>query len=173
MNAQDRIPALQTLGYDHAEAGFLSIAALHSGYFLRRQFLSFTGGTKGWKDVLLLNKLKANGHCRVTAYRHNRMVYHLSAKPLYEALGEKDNRNRRERQPSTIKNKLMCLDFVLDHPAYQYLQPKRKSWTISLTGSTSHEKISRRGGINRHTLRFSLRRMGLCRRQGCAAGHVT
>jgi hypothetical protein len=76
--------------------------------------------------VVLFNKLKANGHCRISVYRHNRMVYHLSAKPLYDALGEKDNRNRRERQPSTIKNKLMGLDFVLDHPQHQCLATERE-----------------------------------------------
>src|SRR5262249_9327885 len=52
--------------------------------------------------------------------------YHLSAKPFYDALGERDNRNRRERQPSTIKNKLMGLDFVLDHPHHEYLATERE-----------------------------------------------
>ncbi len=126
MTTQDRIEALQRFGYDADESRFLCIAALHSGYFLRRQYLTFIRGTKGWKDVTLLNKLKENDHCRITAYRHNRMVYHLSAKPLYDALGEKDNRNRRERQPSTIKNKLMGLDFVLEHPQYHYLATERE-----------------------------------------------
>lgn len=126
MTTPERIAALQIFGYDREEAQFLAIAALHSGYFLRRQFLSFIDGTKGWKDVVLLNKLKANKHCRVTAYRHNRMVYHLSAKPLYDALGERDNRNRRERQPATIKNKLMGLDFVLAHPDREYLATERE-----------------------------------------------
>src|SRR5260370_4203300 len=126
MTNEERIRALQRFGYDADEAQFLCIAALQSGYFLRRQFLGFIQGTKGWKDVALVNKLKANQHCRITMYRHNRMVYHLSAKPLYEALGERDNRNRRERQPSTIKNKLMGLDFVLDHPQYDYLATERE-----------------------------------------------
>jgi hypothetical protein len=126
MTPPERIAALQNFGYDADEARFLSITALHSGYFLRRQFLACIQGTKGWKDVLLVNKLKANRHCRINIYRHNRMVYHLSTKPLYDALGEKDNRNRRERQPSTIKNKLMGLDFVLDHPQHQYLATERE-----------------------------------------------
>src|SRR5215831_10943306 len=128
MTTPERMKALQCLGYELNEARFLCIAALQSGYFLRRQFLFFTGGTKGWKDVTFLNKLRLNRHCRVTVYRHNRMVYHLSAKPLYDALGEKDNRNRREHQPSTIKNKIMGLDFVLEHSTYQYL-------------ATEHEKL--------------------------------
>jgi hypothetical protein len=126
MTNEERITALRRFGYDAQEAQFLSIAALHSGYFLRRQFLSFVGGTKGWKDVALLKKLKANHHCQITMFRQNRMVVHLSAKPLYDALGERDNRNRRERQPSTIKNKLMGLDFVLDHPQHQYLATERE-----------------------------------------------
>src|SRR6266852_1563289 len=126
MTLQDRIAALERLGYDHDEAQFLVIAALHSGYFVRRQFLSFIKGTKGWKDVALLNKLQATAHGEVSVFRHNRMVYHLGAKPLYDALGEQDNRNRRERQPSTIKNKLMGLDFVLEHPQHDYLATERE-----------------------------------------------
>ena len=123
---EERVKALQSFGYDSEEARFLCVAALHSGYFLRRQYLGFIQGTKGWKDVALVNKLKANHHCRTTMFRQNRMVVHLSAKPLYDALGERDNRNRRERQPSTIKNKIMGLDFVLDHPQNDYLATERE-----------------------------------------------
>jgi hypothetical protein len=126
MTAQERIATVQTFGYNPAEARFLYIAALQSGYFLRRQFLSFIGGTKGWKDVAFINKLRANRHCRITVYRHNCMLYHLSAKPLYLALGDQDNRNRREHQPTTIKNKLMALDYVLEYPAHHYLATERE-----------------------------------------------
>ncbi len=126
MTTPERIKALQNFGYDLDEARFLCTAALHSGYFLRRQFLAFIDGTKGWKDVALLNRLKAHRHCRVTFFRHSRMVYHLSAKPLYGAIGERDNRNRREHQPSTIKNKIMGLDYVLEHPKYLYLATERE-----------------------------------------------
>lgn len=126
MTTAERILALQNFGYDADEAHFLCIAALHSGYFLRRQFLAFMRRSRGWRDSLLIHKLKANQHCRMTMYRQNRMVYHLAAKPLYDAIGERDNRNRRERQPSTIKNKIMGLDFVLDHPDHQYLATERE-----------------------------------------------
>jgi hypothetical protein len=126
MTTQERVAALQKFGYNQDESRFLCASALHSGYFLRRQYLDFIGGTKGWRDVVLLNRLKANKHSQVTICRHNRMVYHLSAKPLYDALGERDNRNRRERQPSTIKNKLMGLDFVLAHPQHRYLATERE-----------------------------------------------
>jgi hypothetical protein len=120
------IQRLQKLGYEEGEARFLSIVALHSGYFLRRQFLRFTGGTKGWKDIALLERLKANGHARALVFRHERMVYHLSSKSIYEALGDPNNRNRREHQPATIKNKIMALDFILDHPVAEFLATERE-----------------------------------------------
>ncbi len=126
MTTSERIQSLQNYGYELDEARFLCTAALHSGYFLRRQFLLFIDGTKGWKDVAFLNRLKIHRHCRVTFFRHSRMVYHLSAKPLYEALGEQDNRNRREHQPSTIKNKIMGLDYVLEHSNSLYLATERE-----------------------------------------------
>jgi hypothetical protein len=122
----ERIAALKKFDYDPQEAQFLCIAALHSGYFLRRQFLAFRRRSRGWRDSALIEKLKGNRHCRTTMYRENRIVYHLAAKPLYDALGERDNRNRRERQPSTIKNKIMGLDFVLDHPQHDYLATERE-----------------------------------------------
>ena len=126
MTTLERIQALQKFGYDADEARFLPIAALHGGYFLRRQFLNFVGGTKGGKDVVLLKKLETNHHVRVSVYRHNRMVYHLCSKPLYEALREPNNRNRREHQPATIKNKIMYLDFVLEHQDQVFLATERE-----------------------------------------------
>ena|SRR5437867_604880 len=126
MTTQERVQALQNFGYDADEARFLSIAALQGGYFLRRQFLTFVLGTKGWKDVALIRKLAAHEHCRINVYRHERIVYHLSSKPLYEALGEPNNRNRRQHQPSTIKNKIMALDFVLEHPSSDFLATERE-----------------------------------------------
>src|SRR5437867_4805689 len=146
MTLLERTEAIQNVfGYPLDEARFLCPAALHSGYFLRRQFLDFVGGTKGWKDVAFLNRLKAHGHCRVTFFRHSRMVYHLSAKPLYEAIGEKDNRNRREHQPSTIKNKIMGLDYVLEHPDYHYLATEREKLDYFVhTGKITPEDLPAR-----------------------------
>jgi len=118
---EERIHALQSLGYEDTEAHFLCLAALHSGYFVRRQFLAFVGAPKGWRDDSFAHKLIARKHCVATAFRHNHMVYRLSSKPFFTALDEHDNRNRREKQPATIKNKLMALDFVLEHQDLSYL----------------------------------------------------
>jgi hypothetical protein len=49
------------------------------------------------------------------------VVYHLSSKPFYAALGEEDNRNRRTCQPYTIRHKLMTLDFVISRLKCRFL----------------------------------------------------
>lgn len=115
-----RVSHLQSLGYNATEASFLCLAALHSGFFLRRQYAAFTGKVPGYADVTLGEKAVRNGHVRVTALRHNRMLYHLYSKPFYSALGEEDNRNRRRREPQAIKHRLMALDFVLANRACQF-----------------------------------------------------
>ncbi|HEX2453127.1 MAG TPA: hypothetical protein VHI99_05470 [Vicinamibacterales bacterium] len=45
----------------------------------------------------------------------------MDTRPFYAALGQSDNRNRRNRQPGAIKTRLMGLDFVLAHPQHRYL----------------------------------------------------
>ncbi|HWB83483.1 MAG TPA: hypothetical protein VG675_05055 [Bryobacteraceae bacterium] len=121
MTEPERIHALREMGYGERESRFLLLAALHSGYFVRRQFLDFTAGSKGRCDSEFVAKLEARNHCRETVFRHGRALYRLCSKPFFAALGEADNRNRREKQPSTIKNRLMALDFVLAHPESEYL----------------------------------------------------
>ena len=123
---QARIEAVERFGYSLPEATFLCLAALHGGYFVRRQFNSFIQRKRGWRAANLIDKLIRNGHAKTVVHARNRAVYHISAKPFYAALGEQDNRNRRDRQPFTIKNKLMALDYVLAHPGQRYLATERE-----------------------------------------------
>jgi hypothetical protein len=121
-----RIEALRRFGYSEREAAFLSLAGLHSGYFLRRQYVRFLGKTVGGTAAALIEKALANEHLRVCTYVGNIHLYHLASRPFYAALGQADNRNRRDRQPLTIKSKLMALDFVLEHSAHRYLATERE-----------------------------------------------
>ena len=119
--ASDRIRALQDLGYTTRESEFLVIAALHSGYFLRREYRDFAGIESGKTAVLLEKKLLEARHALVTTYSFGTQIYHLRSHPFYKAMGEGDNRHRRSRAPLAIKAKLMGLDFVLGHPGNHYL----------------------------------------------------
>ena len=122
----ERVTALQQFNYSEREARFLCLAGLHGGYFLRRQYGQFLGKEVGGTAAVLVEKLVANGHTNISVYDHNTHVYHLGARPFYAAMGQEDNRNRRERQLSTIKNKLMGLDFVLAHARNVFLATEQE-----------------------------------------------
>ena len=49
------------------------------------------------------------------------VVDHIGAKPFFEPIGEQDNRNRRRRQPYSVKIKLMGFDYVFARRGHQYL----------------------------------------------------
>src|SRR5690242_4540863 len=112
---EEAIPVIQRLGYSPEEAEFLCLAAIHSGYFVRRQFNNFLGQERGGAAQRFIEKLLGRHHARYIRFRLNHVIYHVRAKKVYNRLGQSDNRNRREKATITIKRKLMCLDLVLAH----------------------------------------------------------
>ena len=122
----DSEPALGRFGYSEAEAAFLSLAALHGGYFLRRQVAQFFGGRDGGRVTQLVQKALSLEHARASTWRQNVQLYHLLSRPLYAALGEPDNRNRRRHEWSEIGNRVMRLDFVLAHRNNRFLATERE-----------------------------------------------
>ena len=63
-------------------------------------------------------------------------VYHLRAKPLYRALDQSDNRNRRAVSPALIARKLMVLDYVLTVPPEEWLatEQDKVAWFTTRLG---------------------------------------
>src|SRR5262252_1481824 len=116
MSHSERLEALKALGYTDREAAFLCLAALHSGYFLRRQYCDFIGREVGGTAAALVERLADQRHAGVITAFNNTKICHLGSRPFYQALGEPDNRNRREHSPAAVKSRLMGLDFVLAHP---------------------------------------------------------
>jgi hypothetical protein len=121
MTKEDRVHALKHFGYTEREAEFLSLAALYSGYFLRRQYCNFLGVSSGRPDDLLIRKVLQRGHAREFSTSKRTFLYHIYSRPLYNAIGEFNNRHRRARPPFSIKVKLMAFDFVLSNLCHQFL----------------------------------------------------
>ena len=117
----ERIARLEELGYTEREAAFLVVAALHSGYFLRRQYQEFLGTRSGYADATLAEKVVAKGHAQAFSSLDKTLVYHLCTRPFYNAIDEPDNRHRRARPPFAVKVKLMALDYVLAEPGRSFL----------------------------------------------------
>jgi hypothetical protein len=121
MTNEERIFALQNWGYTRRQATFLCTVALHSGYFLRRQYHEFLGQKPGASAERLIQRALAKGHIRIHGSANRTLIYHLGARSVYEVLADDGNPNQRWRQPSSVRTKLMGLDFVLAHPQHRYL----------------------------------------------------
>lgn len=117
----DPIQSLEAIGYVQREASFLYLVAVHSGYFLRRQFHSFTQRTGGKIAIRFLAKASRHRHIQIIECGQKRHVYHLTSKSVYAALGFAGSQHRRIKSDSYIKSRLMVLDFVLDHLAADVL----------------------------------------------------
>lgn len=118
----EQTAVLQQFGYTAREARFLAMAALHSGYFLRRQFCP----KRGRLADILCRKVLARDHAHATVYGRNTHLYHLFAKPLYAALGQEDNRHRRPHDPFYLRAKVMGLDYVIAHPGYCFMPTEQE-----------------------------------------------
>lgn len=109
----DPIASLESVGYLEREASFLYLVALHSGYFLRRQYCQFVQRGPGGVGTKFIEKAVYMRYLRVIEGNRNGHLYHLSLKSPYEALLGRDSPNRRIYGNASIKSRLMVLDFVL------------------------------------------------------------
>ena len=134
------IETLQAFGYTPEEAHFLYLVATHSGYFMARQFLAFTGAHWGKRTTLFWTKLQTNKHARTECFPKHGVVYHLFARKLYRHLGRENLRNRREHEIEYVQRRLAMLDFVLAHLALNYLEtePDKHWYFEQMRGIPAH-----------------------------------
>src|SRR5271154_4259650 len=116
------IGALEALGYTEEESRFLYLVATHSGYFLARQFLGFTGASWGKRTMLFWNKLQADRHARTYRFAKGGAAYHLFSRKVYREIGRENLRNRRELALEYIRTRIAMLDFVLGNLDLDYLE---------------------------------------------------
>jgi hypothetical protein len=83
---QEQLDRLRDFGYNGQEARFLYLAATHSGYFTRHQFLSFTHQTKGCLVHRFTTKLLTQHHARATQYGHKTSVFKLTSRTIYDLI---------------------------------------------------------------------------------------
>lgn len=122
MPTTDLILVLESLGYTSREASFLYLVAVHSGYFLRRQFDYFIDRQKGAISQNLIEKARIAGHIAVLDYSQGRHVYHLFFRPIYRLLGKPDSQNRRRKGDASVRARLIALDYVLENLNEHYLE---------------------------------------------------
>jgi hypothetical protein len=124
--APTHLDALRAFGYTEAEARFLYIVATHSGYFVARQFLGFTGAHWGGRTTAFWKKLKTNRHARTERFPLSGTTYHLFAPGLYRQIDRENIRNHRRHEIEHIHKRIGVLDFILSHSQWNYLETEQE-----------------------------------------------
>lgn len=164
----DAIDNLTGCGYSEREAAFLYIVAVHSGYFLRRQFNQFVARERGAIATHFLRRAAELSHVTEMPCAENRIIYHLSGKQVYGMVGQKDSQSRRIKSSREILRRLMTLDYVLlhidrerfvetDEARHQlFTQLKVKQESINRSEQFAHAvPVSFIGSVESPTVRFA------------------
>ena len=114
---------LEPLGWTGQHAEWIALVCLHSGVFTRAQFCHY------------FNTQRMTASCFVNALVHRRIAVErnwplfnggaktcrISSNAIFRALGVENIRQRRRASKSVIMRRLLSLDFVLEHPAMNWL----------------------------------------------------
>lgn len=114
MTLDERVVSISAFGFTNRQARFLVTVMQHSGVCLSRQYCAFAGVVRGQKVHNFFSRLLARGFA--TAFRcprYGTRIYHLQHKPMYAAIGQAGNRNRRAITLAHALPRLMLLDAVL------------------------------------------------------------
>jgi hypothetical protein len=100
----------------------------HAGVFVGRQYAAFAGITHGQKvhdfiETLLVRRFATSIELGTTGRTR---IIHVHYKPLYAAIGEPDNRNRRRVTIDRTIHRLMILDAVLADGSVNWLGSERE-----------------------------------------------
>jgi len=109
----DAIDTMRSMGYTDRQATFMYTVAVHSGYFLRRQFSFSIHRHRGCIAADFLAKAKRVGHVREIQCTPGRLLYHICAKQIYRIVGMANSANRRAKSAREVRRRLIMLDYVL------------------------------------------------------------
>ena len=124
----DRAKVLVPFGLTERQACFLVTVMLHSGVFAGRQYAAFAGITHGQKVHDFIQKLVARKFVTPIELGSTgrTKIFHVHHKPLYAAIGEPDNRNRRRVGIDRAIERLMLLDGVRADQSVTWLGSERE-----------------------------------------------
>ena len=112
---KDRTAALAALGWTGDDAEWLAFVCLHSGAFLRSQYLSFIG------DSYRVNATRFIERCGPIAVDEpfngtTARVVRIKAREVYRALGAEHIRyRRRPSEAGLLLRRVLAFDYVVDH----------------------------------------------------------
>jgi len=120
-DTQPKLEAIEALGYAEDESRFIYLVAMHSGYFVARQFRGFTRSYRGERIQVFLRKLRARRQAKSHRFVGAGTVYHLCSRSLYDKIERENLRGRHEHEFNYVRSHIAMLDFVLAGPENRYL----------------------------------------------------
>ena len=121
--------ALAGFGLTQRQREFLVTVMVHSGLLSGTAVLRLHRHVRGQNSRDFVARLVARGFARAIEpgpVRRGRL-YHVHHKPLYEAIGQPDDRNRRLRTLGRMVERVMILDAVLGDRRCWWLSPEATS----------------------------------------------
>ena len=121
----ERVERIREFGYTEAEARFLYLVAVYSGYFTLGQFRAFAKISQGNRASLFAQKVVKKGHATVREYMRRGSIFHLFSRTVYGQMDNDNRRNRKRHSFDFMRARLLLLDFVLCHPELNYLETEQ------------------------------------------------
>ena len=122
---RNRDEELVALGWKKGAARWLALVAFHSGLFLRSQYAAFHGCSEATARRFVARLIAGNWarEFPIALERGGRspLVCHLTARSVYRELGIEHTRYRRRASERMRWRRLLCLDYVIDHPHLPWL----------------------------------------------------
>jgi hypothetical protein len=156
---QEQVERIKELGYTEAEARFLYIVAVHSGYFTLGQFRAFTKTAYGKRPTSFAQKVIKHGHAAVRDYMRRGSIFHLFSRILYGQIDKDNLRNRKRHSFDFMRARLVLLDFILANQELNYLETEQDKVRLfcdelGILKGALPAKVYESGPDGKPTLRF-------------------
>ena len=114
---------LEPLGWTGQHAEWITLVCLHSGVFTRAQFCHYFNAQRmtasRFVKALVDRRIAVEGNWPL--FNGGAKTCRISSNAIFRALGVENIRQRRRASESNIMRRLLSLDFVLEHPAMNWL----------------------------------------------------
>ena len=140
---RDRADALVRSGWTRREAEWLALVCLHSGVFLRCQYLAFIGRT----NPALANRFvrRCRKHAVEQPWNGSRLrICRIAGRGIYRAIGAEHVRHRRPAAPEVVLRRLLSLDYVLEHPRAAWLPTEDEKVNALTAAGIARDVLPRR-----------------------------
>ena len=139
----DRLAALEEAGWKGRDAEWLGLVCLHSGVFLRSQYLAYLQTEDKSAAVRFVTRLGTAAVEEPWPGSRRLRTCRIVGRGLYASLGVENVRHRRRSEFAVMLRRLLSLDYVLEHPEEGWL-------------ATEEEKVGRlvAAGVERRVLPY-------------------